>query len=64
MVGPRYLLTIAEHSICQPGRPLLPHGVSHAGSPGLAAFQTAKSIGSSFCSPTEMRAPACSSSIG
>ena len=36
--------------MCQPGRPL-PHGLSHAGSPGLAAFQSAKSSGSRFCSP-------------
>ena len=38
--------------------------VSHAGSPGFAAFQTAKSIGSSLASPTLIRAPALSSSIG
>ena len=31
--------------MCQPGRPM-PHGLSQAGSPGLAAFQTAKSSGS------------------
>ena len=30
-------MLMAEHSMCQPGRPW-PHGLSHAGSPGLAAF--------------------------
>ena len=30
--------------MCQPGRPL-PHGESHDGSPGLAAFHSAKSAG-------------------
>ena len=33
--------------MCQPGRPG-PHGLGHAGSPGLAAFQSAKSSGSRF----------------
>ena len=36
---------IAEHSMCQPGRPV-PHGESHCGSPGLAAFHSTKSSGS------------------
>ncbi len=44
-VGPRYFVDIAEHSRCQPGRPG-PHGVSQAGSPGLAPFHSAKSTGS------------------
>ena len=35
---------MAEHSMCQPGRPL-PQGLSHAGSPGLALFHRAKSPG-------------------
>ena len=35
---------MAEHSMCQPGRPG-PHGLSHAGSPGLAPFHRAKSPG-------------------
>ena len=30
--------------MCQPGRPG-PHGESHTGSPGFAAFQSAKSTG-------------------
>jgi hypothetical protein len=33
--------------MCQPGRPG-PHGEGHAGSPGLAAFHSAKSSGSRF----------------
>jgi len=33
---------IAEHSICQPGRPS-PHGEGHFGYLGFAAFQSAKS---------------------
>ena len=41
--------------MCQPGRPL-PHGESHAGSPGFAAFQSAKSIGLRFASSTSTRA--------
>src|SRR5215217_6552652 len=40
----RCLLTIAEHSMCQPGRPG-PHGLSQVGSPGLEAFHSAKSSG-------------------
>lgn len=35
-------LAIAEHSICHPGLPG-PHGESHEGSPGFAAFHKAKS---------------------
>ena len=34
-----------------------PTGSSHAGSPGFAAFHSAKSSGLCFCSPTSMRAP-------
>ena len=33
--------------MCQPGRPG-PHGDSHAGSPGFAAFQSAKSTGAAL----------------
>src|ERR1700691_6327293 len=43
-VGPRYLVDMAEHSRCQPGRPG-PHGVSQKGSPGLWLFHKAKSRG-------------------
>ena len=38
---------MAEHSMCQPGRPG-PQGLSHAGSPGLDAFHRAKSPGLRF----------------
>ena len=48
-VAPRYLVAMAEHSRCQPGRPG-PHGVSQDGSPGLAPFQSAKSRGSRLAS--------------
>ena len=54
-------MAIAEHSMCQPGRPG-PHGLSHDGSPGFAAFQSAKSRGSRLRSSTSTRAPASSSS--
>ena len=40
----------------------LDDGLSHAGSPGLAAFQSAKSSGSRFCSPGATRSPARRSS--
>ena len=43
--APRYLVAMAEHSRCQPGRPG-PQGVSQDGSPGLAPFHSAKSRGS------------------
>ena len=52
---------IAEHSMCQPGRPL-PQGEAQRGSPGLAAFQSAKSSGSRLAASTATRAPARSSS--
>ena len=42
--------------MCQPGRPV-PHGESQSGSPGFAAFQSAKSTGLRFCSSTSTRAP-------
>src|SRR2546430_7712142 len=46
--GPRNFSAIAEHSMCQPGRPR-PQGESHeVSSPSLFAFQSAKSRGSSF----------------
>ena len=59
--SPRCFIAIAEHSMCQPGRPG-PHGLSHQGSPGLEDFQSAKSIGSSLRSSTSTRAPASISS--
>ncbi len=54
-------MAMAEHSMCQPGRPR-PHGLSQEGSPGLADFQRAKSRGSRLRSSTSTRAPASSSS--
>ena len=46
---PRYLPAIAEHSMCQPGRPG-PHGLGHAAVSGsdsfFQPFQSAKSRGS------------------
>lgn len=38
---------MTEHSMCQPGLPS-PHGLGHAGSPPLLAFQRAKSLGPLF----------------
>ncbi len=60
-VWPRYSMAMAEHSMCQPGRPG-PHGLGQDGSPGLAAFHSAKSRGSRFRSSTSTRAPASRSS--
>ncbi len=46
--GPRSFSAIAEHSMCQPGRPA-PHGdAQDVSSLGLLAFQRAKSRWSSF----------------
>ena len=46
--APSTVSAIAEHSMCQPGRPR-PHGESHAvSSIGFVAFQSAKSSGSSL----------------
>src|SRR3990167_6700656 len=42
--SPKSFWLIAEHSICQPGRPG-PQGLSQKGSPGLLLFQSAKSSG-------------------
>ena len=60
-VEPKATEHMAEHSMCQPGRPA-PHGLGQEGSPGLADFHRAKSRGSSLRSSTSMRAPAWSSS--
>ena len=51
---------MTTHSVCHPGRPG-PHGEGHVGSPGLAAFQRAKSSGERLPSATSTRAPARSS---
>ena len=48
---------IAEHSMCQPGRPA-PHGESQeVSSPSLVAFQSAKSSGSSLRSAPSTPSP-------
>ena len=41
-------MTIAEHSMCQPGRPgvFTPAGEGHAGSPDFDGFHKMKSCGS------------------
>ena len=47
---PRYFVDMAEHSMCQPGRPR-PHGEGHEaviGSVSLCAFHSAKSRASLF----------------
>ena len=54
-------MAMAEHSMCQPGRPG-PQGLSQDGSPGLADFHRAKSRGSRLRSSTSTRAPASNSS--
>ena len=55
-VRPRNFSLMAEHSMCQPGRPL-PQGLSHDGSPGFAAFHSAKSSGWRLSSPGCTRSP-------
>ena len=56
-MSPRYFIAMAEHSMCQPGRPG-PRRVSQDVSPGLVAFQRAKSRAESFSYSSEsMRAP-------
>ena len=57
MTGPMSSRIMAEHSMCQPGRPR-PHGLSHSGSPGFAAFQSAKSPGLRLRPSTPTRCPA------
>jgi hypothetical protein len=49
--------------MCQPGLPG-PQGLSHVGSPGLAAFQSTKSKGLRLRSSTATRSPALLSSWG
>ena len=46
-VSPRCFHDIAEHSMCQPGRPgvAMPAGDGHHGSPGLEGFHSTKSMG-------------------
>ena len=58
--SPRYLVAMAEHSMCQPGKPR-PHGESHScwrSTPGGVSFQSAKSAGwrlASMCSTRPRR---------
>ncbi len=48
---------IAEHSMCQPGRPS-PHGLGHqVSSPSLRVFQSAKSSGASLSSAAPASSP-------
>mmetsp|Transcript_43713 Transcript_43713/g.114896 ORF Transcript_43713/g.114896 Transcript_43713/m.114896 type:complete len:254 (-) Transcript_43713:563-1324(-) len=47
ILDPMMSEAITEHSMCQPGRPP-PHGESHAGSPALDAFHSAKSDAERF----------------
>ena len=55
---------IAEHSMCQPGRPS-PQGDSHqVSSPSLRPFHSAKSCGDSFSSAASSPSPCCISSSG
>ena len=55
----RYLPAMAEHSM--PAGAARPQGESQVGSPGLAAFQRAKSSGSRLCGLISTPAPARSS---
>ncbi len=48
-------MLMAEHSMCQPGRPG-PQGLSHDGSPGLDRFHSAKSPGWRFSTVGSIRA--------
>ena len=59
--SPSRLALIAEHSMCQPGRPA-PQRDGQFGSSGLERFHSTKSSGSSFDSSTSTRSPARSSS--
>src|SRR3954462_14283317 len=52
---------MAEHSMCQPGRPR-PQGESQDGSAGLADFHNTKSSGSRLLLSTSTRSPARRSS--
>ena len=55
--APRSFSAIAEHSMCQPGRPS-PQGEGQAvSSSGLRAFQSAKSSGSSFSDSVPASSP-------
>ena len=57
-------IDIAEHSICQPGRPsaAIAPGLGQPGSLGFEGFHSTKSIGSRLYGATSTRAPASISS--
>jgi hypothetical protein len=57
IAGPNSARIMALHSMCHPGRPA-PQGDSQVGSPGLAAFHSAKSPGLLFRESTATRSPA------
>ena len=61
MTGPMSSRIMALHSMCQPGLPG-PHGLSHVGSPGFAAFQSTKSAGCLLLTFTATLSPALLSS--
>ena len=58
---PRYFMLMAEHSMCQPGRPG-PQGLSHDGSPGFERFQRRSRRDDASAIEGSIRAPASSSS--
>src|SRR6266496_2104208 len=62
--SPRCFQAIAEHSMCQPGRPsaLMLAGDGHDGSPGFDGFHSTKSVLSRLYGATSTRAPAIISS--
>mmetsp|Transcript_26630 Transcript_26630/g.87311 ORF Transcript_26630/g.87311 Transcript_26630/m.87311 type:complete len:366 (-) Transcript_26630:996-2093(-) len=55
-LSPRWSEHIAEHSMCQPGRPS-PHGEAHFGSPALDRFHNTKSLALRFSEPPAPSAP-------
>src|SRR5688572_10312461 len=62
-VCPRYLIDMAEHSMCHPGRPR-PHGLSHATSPAPGAdFHSAKSAGLRLPTASTRPLDSCSSTL-
>ena len=62
-VSPSIFQLMAEHSMCQPGRPL-PHGLSQPGSSPGEGFHRTKSMASRLYGATSTRAPAIISSSG
>jgi hypothetical protein len=57
ITSPMSALIMLLHSMCQPGRPA-PQGLSQHGSPGLAAFHSAKSAAPRLRLSTATRCPA------